>query len=56
VMGGAEVFRQSPHARGWNYDALVEIAKSAAGDSAERREFVSLLETARPVLRAVASR
>jgi Ca-activated chloride channel homolog len=56
VMGGAEVFRQSPHARGWNYDALVEIAKSAAQDSAERREFVSLLETARPVLRAVASR
>ncbi|MDX2013195.1 MAG: von Willebrand factor type A domain-containing protein [Myxococcaceae bacterium] len=56
VMGAAEVFRQSPHARGWNWDALVEIARSAAGDAAERREFVSLLESARPVLRAVASR
>ncbi|MCU0699733.1 MAG: von Willebrand factor type A domain-containing protein [Myxococcaceae bacterium] len=56
VMGAAEVFRQSPHARGWNWDALVEIARSAAGDAAERREFVSLLETARPVVGAVATR
>jgi Ca-activated chloride channel family protein len=56
VMGAAEVFRQSPHARAWNYDAVVELARSAAGDSPERREFVSLLEQARPVVRAVASR
>jgi Ca-activated chloride channel family protein len=56
VMGAAEVFRQSPHARDWNYDALVEIATSAAGDAPERREFVSLLEQARPVMRAVAAR
>jgi Ca-activated chloride channel homolog len=56
VMGAAELFRQSPHAREWNYDALVEIATSAAGDAPERREFVSLLEKARPVMRAVAAR
>ena len=56
VMGAAELFRQSPHARGWNLDAILEIARSAAGDEADRREFVSLLEKSRPVLKAVASR
>lgn len=56
VMGAAELFRQSPHARSWNVDAILEIARSAAGDEADRREFVSLLEKSRPVLKAVASR
>ncbi len=56
VMGAAELFRQSPHARSWNVDAVLEIARSAAGDEADRREFVSLLERSRPVLKAVASR
>jgi len=56
VMGAAELFRQSPHARGWNLDAILEIARSAAGDEADRREFVSLLEKSRPVLKAVAVR
>jgi Ca-activated chloride channel homolog len=56
VMGAAELFRQSPHARGWNLDAILEIARSAAGGEADRREFVSLLEKSRPVLKAVASR
>ncbi len=56
VMGAAELFRQSPHARSWNLDAILEIARSAAGDEADRREFVSLLEKSRPVLKAVAVR
>jgi Ca-activated chloride channel family protein len=56
VMGAAELFRQSPHARGWNYDALVEIARGAAGTAADRGEFVALLERARPVMKAVAAR
>jgi len=56
VMGAAELLRQSPHARSWNFDAILEIARSAAGDAADRREFVSLLEKTRPVLKAVASR
>jgi Ca-activated chloride channel homolog len=56
VMGAAELLRQSPHARSWNLDAILEIARSAAGDEADRREFVSLLEKSRPVLKAVAVR
>ncbi len=56
VVGAAELFRQSEHARGWNLDAMLEIARSARGTAADRAEFVSLLEKARPVLKAVAVR
>jgi len=56
VMGAAELLRQSPEARGWSFDAVREIARSAAGDDADRREFVALLDAAGPVLKAVASR
>lgn len=56
VMAGAEVFRQSEHARGWSMDAIVEIARSAAGDDPERLEYVSLLQAARPVVGAIARR
>lgn len=56
VMGAAELFRQSEHARSWSLEAVTEIAASAAGDDAERLEFVSLLQHAKPVMKAVASR
>ncbi|MCA2979938.1 MAG: von Willebrand factor type A domain-containing protein [Myxococcaceae bacterium] len=56
VMGAAEVLRHSPHARGWRWDALLELAKGAAGDSAERQDFVALLKTATPLVRALATR
>jgi Ca-activated chloride channel homolog len=46
VMASAELFRRSPHARGWKLGEVLSIARGAAGDSAERREFVQLLETA----------
>ncbi len=53
VMGAAEIFRHSPHAKDWSYALVQEIAKSAAGN-AERSEFVALLASARKVV--VASR
>jgi Ca-activated chloride channel homolog len=46
VMASAELFRRSPHARGWKLGEVLSIARGAAGESAERREFVQLLETA----------
>lgn len=52
VMAAAEVFRQSPHAKTWSYRLISEIARSAAGESPERREFVDLLERARAVVEA----
>lgn len=56
VMGAAEVFRQSPHAKQWSLDAIREIAASASGGEADRREFVELIDRARPVFRPVATR
>jgi len=56
VMGAAELFRQSEHARAWDLDAITEIARSAAGDDADRLESLSLLEHAKPVMQAVARR
>jgi Ca-activated chloride channel family protein len=56
VMAGAEVLRQSEHARSWSVDAIIEIARSAAGEDAERLEYVSLLQAARPVVGALATR
>ncbi|MBL8919740.1 MAG: VWA domain-containing protein [Myxococcaceae bacterium] len=56
VIAGAEVFRQSEHARGWSVDAIIEIARSAAGEDAERLEYVSLLQAAQPVVGAIARR
>ncbi len=56
VMGAAELFRQSAHARRWSFDAVREIARGAAGDDAERREFLALLEQARPTMKALAAR
>lgn len=55
VMGAAEIFRQSPNAKGWSYDLVIELAKSSAGN-AERDEFVQLLEQARSIVATVAVR
>lgn len=50
VMGAAEIFRRSPDAVEWSYDLVREIAADATrpGD-AERTEFLSLLERAKPL-------
>jgi Ca-activated chloride channel family protein len=48
VMGAAEIFRQSPYAKGWSYPLVQEIAKSAAGNP-ERDEFVKLLHQAEKI-------
>ncbi|MBL8951692.1 MAG: von Willebrand factor type A domain-containing protein [Myxococcaceae bacterium] len=55
VMGAAEIFRQSPHAKAWSYDLVIELANSAAGN-AERDEFVQLLRQARSIVSTVAVR
>ncbi len=55
VMGAAELFRQSPHAKTWSYELVQEIAKSSAGN-AERDEFVSLLQQAKSIVSTVAVR
>ncbi|MBX7096597.1 MAG: VWA domain-containing protein [Myxococcaceae bacterium] len=55
VMGAAELFRQSPHAKGTRYDDVLALARGAA-DTADRRQFVELLEKARAVAMTLASR
>ncbi len=50
VMGAAEIFRQSPHARSWSLDQVLKIARGATEPgNHERQEFVSLLEKARGI-------
>jgi len=57
VMGAAEIFRQSPHAEKWSYEQVVRIAKGASPQgSAERQEFIALLERAREIVGQVARR
>jgi Ca-activated chloride channel homolog len=57
VMGAAEVFRQSPYAKGWSYDLISEIARGAsAPGNAERQEFIALLAKARNIVASVATR
>ena len=57
VMGAAEIFRNSPHAKSWSYALVQEIARSAAGErNAERQEFLALLEQAKTVAAPVATR
>ncbi len=57
VMGAAELFRRSPHARSWNFDQVKKIARGATppGNS-EREEFLELLEKAQPLVGRVAAR
>jgi len=47
VMGGAEIMRHSPHARGWTYDRVIAIINDTSGTDADRQEFVQLMNTAR---------
>ena len=57
VMGAAEIFRRSPHARDWSYDQVMRIARGATPEgNAEREEFVELLQQARAIVTRVASR
>ncbi|MFZ5469389.1 MAG: vWA domain-containing protein [Myxococcota bacterium] len=57
VMGAAEIFRQSPHAKTWSYDQVLRLAKGATPPgNAERSEFIALLERARSLVGPVASR
>lgn len=46
VVGAAELFRRSPHAKAWKLSDVLAIAKGAAEGSPERQEFVALLEQA----------
>jgi Ca-activated chloride channel family protein len=57
VMGAAELFRRSPHARSWNFDQVRKIARDATppGNS-EREEFLELLDKAQPLVGRVAAR
>jgi Ca-activated chloride channel family protein len=57
VMGAAEIFRQSPYAKGWSYDLVNEIARGASPKgNAERQEFISLLDRAKSIVASVATR
>jgi Ca-activated chloride channel family protein len=56
VMAAAEILRHSEHASGWTVDQVLAIARAAApADSAERQEFLSLLQKLQPLAK-VASR
>ena len=57
VQDAAEIFRHSPHARGWSYARVRELARSATPDgNAERQEFLSLLAQAQSLATPVAER
>jgi len=56
VMAAAERLRRSPYAQGWDFDQIVRVARAAApADSAERQEFIQLLEKSKPLVGAVAA-
>lgn len=47
VMGGAELLRNSPHAKGWTYARVISIASDTRPyDDPDRAEFVSLMKKA----------
>ncbi len=57
VMAAAEIFRKSPHAKGWSYALVQELARSATPPgNAEREEFLGLLAQAKAVAAPVATR
>ncbi|HYI00804.1 VWA domain-containing protein [Hyalangium sp.] len=57
VMGAAELFRSSPHARRWSFEVVEKIAREATPPgNAERKEFLELLAKARPMIERVAAR
>ncbi len=54
VAGLGEVLRGSPHAAEWDLAAIAALARSAAAHREEREEFVTLVERAATLRRAVA--
>jgi Ca-activated chloride channel family protein len=47
VMGGSELLRQSPHARGWTYARVISIVSDTRPyDDEDRAEFLSLMKKA----------
>lgn len=57
VMGAAELLRGSPHAENWSLETVRDLARaSTPAGNAEREEFLTLLEKARPLMRGVAAR
>jgi len=56
VMAAAERLRRSQYSQGWDFDQIVKIAQEASPpDSAERKEFVQLLQRSKPLVGAVAA-
>jgi Ca-activated chloride channel family protein len=48
VMGGAELLRQSPHAKGWNFARVISIIEDTnPSRDPDRAEFLSLMKKAR---------
>jgi Ca-activated chloride channel family protein len=56
VSAAAEVLRGSKHAANWDLGRIIAIADSTAGDSAERKELVSLLKKAKSLKDKMAAR
>ncbi len=57
AMGAAEIFRQSPFAKRWNYTEVVQMAKAASNvTEADRQEFIELLNKANRIVSSVALR
>jgi Ca-activated chloride channel homolog len=54
VMGAAEIFRRSEYAAEWSLDQVLAIARAASQQSAEREEFIALVERARPLVSGIA--
>ncbi|MCB9655580.1 MAG: von Willebrand factor type A domain-containing protein [Deltaproteobacteria bacterium] len=46
VMAGAELLRFSPHAEGWSFGQVAEIARRVARNDPDRREFVAMMQKA----------
>src|SRR5262249_31592368 len=47
VMGGSELLRQSPHAKGWNFARVISIIEDTnPSRDPDRAEFLSLMKKA----------
>ena len=51
VTGFAEILRESPYAENLSLDLVEEVASSAAGNDADRKEFVGLVKKAKQLRR-----
>jgi Ca-activated chloride channel family protein len=57
VMGAAEIFRGSAHAKNWSLGQVEKIARAATPEgNAERTEFLTLIERAQDLFGGVASK